>query len=59
MGGTKAQDTANLSANELKELGNKFFSQRKYTDAVSLYTKAIVSHNFPFIAHVNKHFLQL
>jgi len=31
-----------LSANELKDQGNKCFIARKYNDAVSLYTKAIV-----------------
>ena len=30
------------SANELKDQGNKCFIARKYNDAVSLYTKAIV-----------------
>ena len=51
MGGTKAQDTTNLTANELKELGNKFFSQRKYSDAISLYTKAIVSDRYSIILY--------
>ncbi|KAK2181665.1 hypothetical protein NP493_386g05033 [Ridgeia piscesae] len=33
-----------LSANELKDQGNKCFIARKYNDAVSLYTKAIVKN---------------
>lgn len=35
--------TANLSDAELKESGNVYFTKRKYDDAVSCYTKAIVS----------------
>jgi STIP1 family protein 1 len=34
--------TANLSDKELKDQGNRLFSLRKYEDAVSCYTKAIV-----------------
>lgn len=34
--------TANLTDTELKEQGNRLFEQRKYDDAVSCYTKAIV-----------------
>ncbi|KAM7296400.1 E3 ubiquitin-protein ligase CHIP [Ixodes scapularis] len=31
-----------MSATELKDLGNKFFSARKYEDAISCYSKAII-----------------
>lgn len=34
---------ANLSDSELKDHGNKLFSARKYDDAISCYSKAIVS----------------
>jgi hypothetical protein len=34
--------TANLTDKELKDQGNRLFSLRKYEDAVSCYTKAIV-----------------
>lgn len=34
--------TANLSDKELKDQGNRLFSLKKYEDAVSCYTKAIV-----------------
>ena len=33
----------NQSAVELKNHGNRFFSIRKYNDAIDCYTKAIVS----------------
>ncbi|KDR19073.1 STIP1-like proteiny and U box-containing protein 1 [Zootermopsis nevadensis] len=40
--------TANLSDKELKDQGNRFFSLRKYEDAVSCYTKAIIKNpNIP------------
>ena len=51
MGGTKPQDTSSLTANELKDLGNKYFSQRKYPDAITLYGKAIVRATSGNIAH--------
>lgn len=35
--------TANLSDVELKDQGNRLFSSRKFDDAISCYTKAIVS----------------
>lgn len=35
--------TANLTDSELKDEGNRLFSARKFEDAVSCYTKAIVS----------------
>lgn len=35
--------TANLTDVELKDQGNRFFSARKYDDAIGCYTKAIVS----------------
>lgn len=35
--------TANLSDKELKEQGNRLFNLRKYDDAISCYSKAIVS----------------
>lgn len=35
--------TANLTDKELKDQGNRHFSMRKYEDAVTCYTKAIVS----------------
>ena len=38
--------TANLSDKELKDQGNRLFSLRKYEDAVSCYTKAIVRVHF-------------
>ena len=40
--------TANLSDKELKDQGNRLFSLRKYEDAVSCYTKAIVRKLFYF-----------
>nr|CAD7395106.1 unnamed protein product [Timema cristinae] len=36
--------TANLSDKELKEQGNRLFTLRKYEDAVSCYTKAIIKN---------------
>ncbi|XP_026279011.1 E3 ubiquitin-protein ligase CHIP [Frankliniella occidentalis] len=36
--------TANLTDIELKEQGNRLFEQRKYDDAVSCYTKAIIKN---------------
>lgn len=42
--------TANLTDTELKEQGNRLFEQRKYDDAVSCYTKAIVSTLFKNIS---------
>lgn len=35
--------TANFSDSDLKDQGNRLFSVRKYDDAISCYTKAIVS----------------
>lgn len=35
--------TANLTDAELKDQGNRLFSARKFEDAISCYTKAIVS----------------
>lgn len=35
--------TANLTDVELKDQGNRLFSARKFEDAISCYTKAIVS----------------
>lgn len=35
--------TANLTDVELKDEGNRLFSGRKFEDAISCYTKAIVS----------------
>ena len=32
------------SANEFKDQGNKFFASRKYQEAISSYSKAIVSN---------------
>lgn len=34
--------TANLTDQELKDQGNRMFSQRKYEDAANCYSKAIV-----------------
>lgn len=34
----------NPSDTELKEQGNKYFSQRKYDEAICCYSKAIVSN---------------
>ncbi|PSN34119.1 E3 ubiquitin-protein ligase CHIP [Blattella germanica] len=40
--------TANLSDKELKDQGNRLFSLKKYEDAVSCYTKAIIKNpNMP------------
>lgn len=36
--------TANLTDVELKDQGNFLFSARKYDEAISCYTKAIVSY---------------
>lgn len=36
--------TANLSDVELKDQGNRLFSSRKFDDAISCYSKAIVSY---------------
>lgn len=41
--------TANLTDNELKEQGNRFFSIHKYEDAANCYTKAIVSISFVLV----------
>ncbi|KAJ8929798.1 hypothetical protein NQ314_017395 [Rhamnusium bicolor] len=41
--------TANLSDKELKEQGNRLFNLRKYEDAISCYSKAIIKN--PDIAH--------
>ncbi|CAH1115994.1 unnamed protein product [Phaedon cochleariae] len=41
--------TANLSDKELKEQGNRLFSLRKYEDAITCYTKAIIKN--PDVAH--------
>lgn len=35
--------TANLSDKELKDQGNRLFTLRKYEEAISCYSKAIVS----------------
>lgn len=44
--------TANLSDKELKEQGNRFFSLRRFEDAMSCYTKAIVSTvRFSFLTY--------
>jgi STIP1 homology and U-box containing protein 1 len=37
-----AADPANLSDVDLKNQGNKLFSVRKFDDAISCYSKAIV-----------------
>lgn len=37
------------SAGELKDLGNKFFAGRKYEDAISCYSRAIVSSWFSLV----------
>lgn len=39
--------TANLTDVELKDQGNRLFTSRKFDDAISCYTKAIVSNHFP------------
>lgn len=39
--------TANFSDSDLKDQGNRLFSVRKYDDAISCYTKAIVSKKQP------------
>lgn len=36
--------TANLTDKELKDQGNRFFSLKKYEDAISCYTKAIIKN---------------
>ncbi|CAH1954274.1 unnamed protein product [Acanthoscelides obtectus] len=41
--------TANLTDKELKEQGNRLFNLRKYDDAISCYTKAIIKN--PDVAH--------
>ncbi|XP_018575235.1 E3 ubiquitin-protein ligase CHIP isoform X1 [Anoplophora glabripennis] len=41
--------TANLSDKELKEQGNRLFNLRKYEDAISCYSKAIIKN--PNVAH--------
>lgn len=40
---SKPQANNNLTDLELKDHGNKLFSARKFEDAISCYTKAIVS----------------
>lgn len=44
--------TANLTDVELKDEGNRLFSTRKFEDAVSCYTKAIVSECFLLVDFV-------
>jgi hypothetical protein len=39
----KENERMALNSNELKELGNKYYASRKYSDAIDCYTKAIVS----------------
>jgi hypothetical protein len=51
--------TANLSDKELKDQGNRLFSLRKYEDAVSCYTKAIVSVQIFVLVTVYKLFVCL
>lgn len=41
--------TANLSDVELKDQGNRLFTSRKFDDAISCYTKAIVSDSIIFL----------
>lgn len=38
-----SKPAANLTDQELKDHGNKLFAARKFEDAVSCYSKAIVS----------------
>lgn len=40
---SKSTDAANLTDVELKNQGNKLFAARKFDDAISCYSKAIVS----------------
>lgn len=51
---SKMYSTANLSDKELKEQGNRLFNLRKYEDAASCYTKAIVSV-MTFFVHAQCH----
>ena len=39
----KKDSNLNCAANDFKDQGNKCFSHRKYNEAISCYTKAIVS----------------
>ena len=45
-----------MSAVDLKEQGNKLFSVRKYDDAISCYTKAIVSEQRTVLSGSNNRF---
>lgn len=45
--------TQNLTDKEYKEQGNRLFTSRKYDEAVSCYSKAIVSKQ---LSHTNNHF---
>jgi hypothetical protein len=49
--------TANLSDKELKDQGNRLFSLKKYEDAVSCYTKAIVRVKMSTCLTICKRFL--
>lgn len=42
-GGKQQVKMEMMTANELRELGNKLFSVRKFDDAIQCYSKAIVS----------------
>lgn len=43
---SKGTDSNNMTDEELKNYGNKLFSARKFEDAISCYSKAIVSLKF-------------
>lgn len=43
MSGKYTYSTTNYTAQEYKDIGNKSFNQRKYNEAISYYSKAIVS----------------
>lgn len=45
-----------MSANELKEQGNRLFTARNYDDAIGCYTKAIVSVHIDLSSYRN-HFV--
>lgn len=51
--------TANLSDKELKEQGNRMFSLRKYEEAISCYSKAIVSFSNNSNSNLTLHYKKL
>jgi len=51
MGPVKSSDKKScqpeLTANDYKEQGNRYFTLRKYNEAITCYNKALVSYHLP------------